>query len=441
MNTWDWFMSGLSNPLQALNTFENTVGKSVDQVIRDYTKPVTDIVNPIIEAVPFAKQALQSGVSWNNATSPAPGGVPSVGQINEGAGQYARDNSATDFVVTPPVPTTALSNPLDPSAQYPYVNSMPTSQNPASTGEWADPSKQPSPYGTPSTHPSRYYDPANPVSSGAPAAPGAPSGGDMVTVPSAGSGAPAPNGGGGIPWKDVLAAGAIAAPAISQVIGGGSMAEQQAQAARDAAQLQREQFDKVIAEQTRQYDQTREDQRAWREAGVGALGKLNTFGTDNPDFDMSKFEADPGYSFRLSEGMKALQNSAAARGGLISGNAMKGISNYGQESASQEYNNAYNRYNQNRTFGLNRLQSLAGVGQTANQNVQQAGQNYATNVGNAYIGQGNAGAEGITGAANARASGYVNGVNALNGAVNNYFNYNKMMQGQDSVNALKSGGY
>jgi hypothetical protein len=59
---------------------------------------------------------------------------------------------------------------------------------------------------------------------------------------------------------------------------------------------------------------------------------------------------DPSYAWRLAEGEKALQGSAAARGGLLSGATLKGISDYAQNAASQEYNNAFNRFSGDRSF-------------------------------------------------------------------------------------------
>lgn len=159
-----------------------------------------------------------------------------------------------------------------------------------------------------------------------------------------------------------------------------------------------------IAEQSRQYDQTRTDQTPWREAGVNALAEMKgQKATPWKNFTMADYQADPGYAFRLSEGLKALDRSASARGGLLSGGALKGITRYAQDAASQEYGNAYSRFNTNQSntlsredTGYNRLASLAGVGQTANAAIQSAGQNAvnantnalmtnATNQGNAAL--------------------------------------------------------
>jgi hypothetical protein len=93
----------------------------------------------------------------------------------------------------------------------------------------------------------------------------------------------------------------------------------------------------------------------------GATG----YGKYAKDFSMGDFQQDPGYGFRLSEGQKALERSAAARGGLISGGAMKAATRYGQDMGSQEYQNAYNRYQTNRANQLNPLGSLTQSGQAA----------------------------------------------------------------------------
>jgi hypothetical protein len=114
----------------------------------------------------------------------------------------------------------------------------------------------------------------------------------------------------------------------------------------------------------------------------GAAG----YGKYAQDFSMGDFQQDPGYAFRLSEGQKALDRSAAARGGLISGGAMKAATRYGQDMGSQEYQNAYNRYQTNRANQLNPLGSLAQSGQAA-ANFQSGNLgSYGTNVGN-LIGQ------------------------------------------------------
>ena len=71
---------------------------------------------------------------------------------------------------------------------------------------------------------------------------------------------------------------------------------------------------------------------------------------------------DPGYQFRLAQGQKAAENQYNRAGGLISGNAMQGIQDYAQGSASQEYGNTFARNNTSQTNIFNRLKSLADMG-------------------------------------------------------------------------------
>jgi hypothetical protein len=171
---------------------------------------------------------------------------------------------------------------------------------------------------------------------------------------------------------------------------------------------------KPLAQQ--QFDAQQVKQRAWdeqqaKDPSTGSL--MRPFGTDD-------FEADPGYAFRQSEGNKMVERSAAARGGLLSGSAIKAGHRFGQDLASQEYQNAYNRFQSNQSNQFNRLASLAGVGQTANNALQQAGGNYANAV--TGISQANAANQGnaLMAAGNARASGYAGIGNALSGAVQNW---------------------
>ena len=205
-------------------------------------------------------------------------------------------------------------------------------------------------------------------------------------------------------------AGAVVASSAIGASAAGSAARAQAGAANKSAELSQQ-----------QYEQTRADQAPWRAAGEQALNKLIPL-SDYTKFGMDQFQADPGYAFRLSEGQKALDRSAAARGGLISGGALKAASRFGQESGSQEYQNAFNRYQTERAAQLNPLQTLAGIGQSATNFTGQAGQNYANTAGAAY------GAAG-----QATASGYMGQANAISGGVGSYMNYNS---GNNLINAL-----
>lgn len=201
--------------------------------------------------------------------------------------------------------------------------------------------------------------------------------------------------------------------AIGGALGGAIEGSDQARAAEQAAQTTGAASQAAIDLQRRMYEEGVARQQPWLKAGETALNKLVPLATQYTPFGMSQFQADPGYGFRMSEGMKALERSAAARGGLLSGTTLKGVQRYGQDLASQEYQNAFNRYQAEREARLNPLQSLAGVGQTTANTLGSAGTSYGQNVGNALLNQAyTAGNAGIA-AAQARGSTYGNIGSAL----------------------------
>lgn len=120
--------------------------------------------------------------------------------------------------------------------------------------------------------------------------------------------------------------------------------------------------------------------------GVGNYGKYAT-----AEFTPEQFleNQDPGYGFRFREGQKAVERQAAARNGLISGAALKASQRFGQDMASQEYQNAFNRYQTSRSNTLSPLQQLTGQGANAAGQLGQYAQNYGANIGNAYANYGN----------------------------------------------------
>ena len=139
---------------------------------------------------------------------------------------------------------------------------------------------------------------------------------------------------------------------------------------------------------------------------VAAGGQSADFGKYARDFNMSDFQQDPGYAFRLSEGQKVLERNAAARGGLISGGALRAATRYGQQEGSREYANAFERYQTNRSNQLNPLGSLMTSGQNAAAGQGTAAGQYGTNVGNAYMGQGINQGNALLAGAQARSSSY-----------------------------------
>lgn len=208
--------------------------------------------------------------------------------------------------------------------------------------------------------------------------------------------------------------------AVADVFGFGP-ASKQAEATEQAANISAQSSREALDLQRRMYEEGVARQQPWLQAGQTALNKLIPL-SDYQKFGMDQFQQDPGYAFRMSEGMKGLERSAAARGGLLSGATLKGIQRYGQEMGSQEYQNAFNRYQAERQARLGPLQSLAGVGQTTANTLGGYGQNYANqanqlaltnaaNQGNLALGMGNI-----------RASQYGTAGSALNTALNTDWN-------------------
>ena len=169
----------------------------------------------------------------------------------------------------------------------------------------------------------------------------------------------------------MVAAAVIGATAA---IGGGLIA---AGGAKSAGKAQERAAQEANAAQERMFAEQNRLQEPFRQGGLTAQNEIMQllgiggdkaaagYGSLGKAFGASDFQQDPGYAFRQSEGMKALERSAAARGNLLSGSTLKGVQRFGQDLASQEYQNAFNRYQVNRSNKLNPLQSLMGSGQSA----------------------------------------------------------------------------
>lgn len=129
-----------------------------------------------------------------------------------------------------------------------------------------------------------------------------------------------------------------------------------------------------INELKRQFDINNANHQPWLDAGKGGLSSLQKLLSG----DMSGFYASPDYQFALDQGVKTLDRSAAAHGSLYSGGHSADLMKYGQGLATQNYQNY-----------VHELQSLAGVGQSAADNLGSYGQNYANSLGGAYTNMGN----------------------------------------------------
>jgi hypothetical protein len=151
-------------------------------------------------------------------------------------------------------------------------------------------------------------------------------------------------------------------------------------------------------------------QQPFYQAGVNALPEyvsgIGQGGELVRGFTQADYQADPGYAFRLSEGQKALDRSAAARGGLISGSALKAAQRYGQDMASQEFGNAYNRFRDTQGLRRNALAGVTGFAPTAAGAMNASGQNYASGAGSLMVGQGENTANSLLAQQQARSSSY-----------------------------------
>jgi hypothetical protein len=179
-------------------------------------------------------------------------------------------------------------------------------------------------------------------------------------------------------------------PAAASLIGG----KMSSDAASDAAGQANAQNQRGLDLQREMLDEQRRLSEPYRQAGLTGQNRLmellglggNTgaagYGQYSRDFGMQDFQQDPGYAFRLSEGLKQLGSQARAQGGAGGGRTMMGIQNYAQGLASQEYGNAFNRYQTNRQNQLAPLGSLMSSGQAAAVGqAAQAGQ-YGANASN-----------------------------------------------------------
>jgi len=174
--------------------------------------------------------------------------------------------------------------------------------------------------------------------------------------------------------------------------------------------------------------------------GIGGDTGAQGYGQyQNAQFTPEAFAAnqDPGYGFRMREGLKAVDAQAAARGGLISGAALKASQRFGQDMASQEYQNAFNRYQTSRQATLAPYQQLQGAGMQAAGGLSNAAGGYGTNALGAYGGYGSAAnsAYGNYGAAAGNAygalgTGIYNATGTAGGQINSaYGNYGNQVTG------------
>jgi hypothetical protein len=162
-------------------------------------------------------------------------------------------------------------------------------------------------------------------------------------------------------------------------------AQIQADATKEAAQLQAQAQREALAQQQLMFDQqlkylSQQDEynkgltlqnqgnyQPYIDAGQGGLSSLTGAINDpnswlNHTFGTQDMQNDEGYKFRLEQGQNSLNSSLAAGAGLLSGAALKATSQYNQGMASDEYNNAYQRFTNDRNNRYTQLNNLAGLG-------------------------------------------------------------------------------
>jgi hypothetical protein len=188
-------------------------------------------------------------------------------------------------------------------------------------------------------------------------------------------------------------AGAAIVTGAGNIVGGIAAGE----AAKSAAQTQAASADEALKLQTRIYEDFLRMNAPFYEAGKNALGQITR----------GEVTTEPGYGFRLGEGMKALERLQASRGNLLSGGALKAGQRFAQDLASEEYGKSFNR-----------LADIAGIGQTAASQAGTAGRNYAGEAGELGMQGANALVSGRIGRTSAYTSGAQGAINALQGYQN-----------------------
>jgi hypothetical protein len=194
--------------------------------------------------------------------------------------------------------------------------------------------------------------------------------------------------------------------AAAAVVGGSALVAgyMGSKAAKDAAGMQVAGMDRAAAAQQAQYEQTREDYAPYRELGYTALKDIEALKPLlTAQFGPEQFEQylDPSMDFRRRLGEQTTARALNVGGGFLSGNTLRGLTDYGQNLASTEYANAFNRFQTDRGNIYNTLGNIAGMGMGATNQGAQYGQAAAQNIGTLAVGSAQAQASGTIGQAQA----------------------------------------
>lgn len=171
--------------------------------------------------------------------------------------------------------------------------------------------------------------------------------------------------------------------------------------ANKAADAQKKAAAQATAADEKKFQQIRSDLAPYRDTGTSALARyadsLGLNGVDAQNAFRDNFRTDPGYQFAFDEGMRAIQGSAAARGGVLNGGTLRALQRTGQGMADQQYGSYLDRFGYLANMGQN---AAAQTGQFANASSARQGQ-YALDAGAA------------------RAGGYLSAAQGVNGAISN----------------------
>jgi hypothetical protein len=251
-----------------------------------------------------------------------------------------------------------------------------------------------------------------------------------------------------------MVAAAIGGAAVVGAVGSSVASSNSASASKEAASDQEDAANRSADLQNSQWQQTQSNLAPYLNLGTSSINPLLAAMGYNPDGSVNggnilqqqfsaptadQAAATPGYQFTLGQGLKSVQNGAAARGLGASGAAMKGAASYATGLADSTYNDVYNRalttFNTNygsAANNANRLSGLVGNGQNAAATNGSLGAAAAGNIGNSLTSGANAAASGLIGSANALSNG-------ISGVSNSALTYGLLQNNASGSGSASSG--
>ena len=246
----------------------------------------------------------------------------------------------------------------------------------------------------------------------------------------------------------------VASNVIGSVISGNaaeSAAQTQANAATQAASMQQASTQAQLAQQMQIYQQNLANQQPWINQGQAASSQLsNLLGTSgnttaqgygslmqNPTSAQVMAQMAPNYDFMLNQGLQAVNAQGAATGQLQTGQGIKNVTQYAENTAQGGYQQAYQNYVTNQTNAYNRLSGMSSLGQNSAAGVGNNGVQTGSNMANTAQAGTSAVTNYLTGAAAANAAGQVGTANAITGGLNGAMNsavMNNYLQGLNNNN-------